>query len=98
MIGPREIEAVLQQHPAVIEVAAFALPSPEHQDVPAAAIVSAQPLQRDELARFCRERLGIRAPWVFLRVDEIPKNPMGKVLRGELTKLALAMLQEQARR
>ena len=98
MVGPAEIESVLRQHPAVADVAAFALPSPEHQDVPAAAIVSAQPLQIDELANFCRERLGVRAPRLFLRVDAIPRNPMGKVLRRELTKLALAMLQKQARR
>ena len=49
MIGPGEIEAVLRQHPAVADVAAFALPSPEHQDLPAAAIVPAQALKFDEL-------------------------------------------------
>lgn len=93
MIGPVEIEAVLGLHPAVIEVAAFALPSTEHQDVPAAAIVSAQPLQVDELARFCAERLGVRAPRLFLRVEAIPKNAMGKVLRRELVRIALAILE-----
>jgi acyl-coenzyme A synthetase/AMP-(fatty) acid ligase len=96
MIGPGEIEAVLRRHPAVQDVAAFALPSPEHQDVPAAAIVSSQPLPIDELTHFCDERLGIRAPRLFFRVDEIPKNPIGKVLRRKLTELALSGLQKNA--
>jgi acyl-coenzyme A synthetase/AMP-(fatty) acid ligase len=96
MIGPGEIEAVLRRHPAVQDVAAFALPSPEHQEVPAAAIVSSQPLPTDELVRFCGERLGMRAPRMFFRVNEIPKNPAGKVLRRNLAELALAGLQKEA--
>jgi len=92
LVGPAEIESVLLQHPAVAEAAAFPLPSLEHQDVPAAAIVGRGPLQMNELARFCVERLGARAPQVFIQIEEIPKNPMGKILRGRLTELALANL------
>ena len=97
MINPAEIETALRRHPAVQDVAAFALPSPEHQDVPAAAIVSSQPLPVDELVRFCEEQLGIRAPRLFFRVGEIPKNPIGKVLRRNLTEQAMAGLQKDAR-
>ncbi len=97
LVGPGEIEAVLQQHPAVVEVAAFALPSQQHQDVPAVAIVSHQPLQTDELARYCRESLGVRAPRLFFRVVEIPKSPVGKVLRRKLTDFAMAELQKHVR-
>ncbi len=97
MVGPAEIESVLRQHPAVKEVAAFALPSPDHQDIPAAAIVSAQPLQIDELQHFCIARLGVRAPRVFLRFDEIPKNSMGKILRRRVTELAVKALKKPPR-
>ena len=93
LVGPGEIELVLCQHPGVLEAAAFPLPSLEHQDVPAVAIVCSQLLPDDELQRFCEERLANRAPRMFLQVREIPKNPMGKVLRRRLTELALARLQ-----
>jgi acyl-coenzyme A synthetase/AMP-(fatty) acid ligase len=98
LVGPSEIESVVRQHPGVIEAAAFAVPSLEHQDVPAVAIVASQPLPIDELSRFCNDRLGVRAPRFFMQVGEIPKNPMGKVLRRRLSELAQAKLQEGARR
>jgi acyl-coenzyme A synthetase/AMP-(fatty) acid ligase len=91
MISPSEIESVLRQHPAVVEVAAFSLPSHEHQDVPAVAIVSSEPLKIDELSAYCVARLGVRAPRQFLRIDAIPRNSMGKILRNRLTELALQL-------
>ncbi len=97
LVGPSEIESVLRQHPAVTEVAAFALPSADHQDIPAVAIVSALPLQIGALRRFCAERLGVRSPRVFLRFDEIPKNAMGKILRRRVTELAMQKLEAQPR-
>jgi long-chain acyl-CoA synthetase len=92
MVGPAEIEAVVARYPGVIDAAAFAVPSDEHQDVPAVAFVASRRLTVDDLARFCGERLGIRTPRVFLQVDEIPRNPMGKTVRRQLTGIALARL------
>ena len=97
MVGPGEIESVMRQYPKITDVAAFALPSPEHQDIPAAAYVASQPLQVDDLSRFCVDRLGLRAPRVFFGVDQIPKNAMGKIMRRQLTELAVKKLQERAR-
>ena len=96
MIGPGEIESVLRLHPAVAEAAAFALPSPEHQDIPVAAVVSSQALDLNELGQFCAERLGFRAPRMLFQIDEIPKNPMGKILRRRLTELAAQKLRAQS--
>ena len=93
LIGPAEIESGLCAHPAVVEAAAFPLPSREHQDVPAAAVVCATSLQTEELARYCAERLGVRTPRFFLRVGTIPRNAMGKVLRNELIQHAITILQ-----
>ncbi len=92
LISPMEIESVLARHPSVLEVAAFALPSPEHQDVPAVALILKQPLTQDELSIYCAEHLGIRAPRVFILVDKLPRNDMGKVLRRQLTEIALQRL------
>jgi len=39
----------------------------------------------DELAGFCRQRLAsFKKPEVIRFLPELPKNPMGKVLRREL--------------
>jgi acyl-coenzyme A synthetase/AMP-(fatty) acid ligase len=97
LVGPAEIESILALHPAVAEAAAFPLPSPRHQDVPAVAVVLKLPLPMDELSRYCVEHLGIRAPRAYFRIDEIPRNDMGKVLRRRLTELALAQLSAGAK-
>ena len=94
LISPYEIEAALCRHPAVREVAAFAIPSPEHQNVPAVAIVSPQPLSTAELVRYCAEHLGARAPQLFFQFGGIPRNPRGKVLRRELVRIALQHLKQ----
>jgi long-chain acyl-CoA synthetase len=97
MIDPSEIESVLRRHPAVVEVAAFSLPSHEHQDVPAVAIVSREPLQIDDLSRFCAGQLGSRAPMQFFRIDAIPRNSMGKILRHRLSEMAMQTISQQPR-
>jgi long-chain acyl-CoA synthetase len=39
----------------------------------------------DDLGEFCRQRLAsFKKPEVIRFLPELPKNPMGKVLRGEL--------------
>lgn len=92
LISPTEIESALAQHPLVAEVVAFPLSSPQHQDVPAVAVVLKQPVSMDELNRYCVEHLGIRAPKIFIVVDQMPRNAMGKVLRPRLTQIALERL------
>jgi acyl-coenzyme A synthetase/AMP-(fatty) acid ligase len=97
MISPSEIESVLRRHPAVIEVAAFPLPSHEHGDIPAVAIVSNEPLQIEELNAYCVAQLGLRAPRRFFRIDAIPRNSMGKILRRRLTELAMPAISQPQR-
>lgn len=92
LVGPAEIESVLARHPAVAEAAAFPVPSPRHQQLPAAAVVLKQPLRMEELLRFCADRLGNRAPQIVFQVDALPRNATGKVLRRELVDIALARL------
>ncbi|MSQ53506.1 MAG: acyl--CoA ligase [Betaproteobacteria bacterium] len=89
MVGPAEIESVLGRHPAVADCAAFPLPSPVHQDIPAAAVVLRQTVSIEELARHCQQHLGIRTPRIIYVIDAIPRNAMGKILRRRLTELAL---------
>ena len=60
--------------------------------MPAVAVVLKQPVSMDELNRYCVEHLGIRAPKIFIVVDQMPRNAMGKVLRPRLTQIALERL------
>jgi acyl-CoA synthetase (AMP-forming)/AMP-acid ligase II len=80
---PDEIEAVLLQHPAVAEAAAFPVPASASQ-VPAAAVVLRRPAEPADLIAFCRERLGLRAPRAVQVLEQLPRNAIGKVLRREL--------------
>jgi len=85
-IFPAEIEAVAEGYPGVLECAAFPLRSAAYGDVPLLAVV-AQPgreVDLDALLAWCRERLGTRAPRRVVRVDVLPRNANGKVLRREL--------------
>lgn len=86
-IAPAEVESILQGHTAIEEVAVLGLPSVEWGQIVAAAVVlrpgaSATP---EELAEYCRARLAsFKKPELICVVDELPRNPLGKILRKEL--------------
>ena len=52
--------------------------------IPALAVVAAPGLDDAALLAWCRERLGLRAPRKIVRVDALPRNALGKVLRREI--------------
>jgi acyl-coenzyme A synthetase/AMP-(fatty) acid ligase len=83
-IYPSEIEAALQDHPAVLEAAAFPWRSAVHQDIPVAAVVLKAASDERELVGFCRQSLGMRAPRRIFLVDRLPRNAMGKVVKQRL--------------
>jgi acyl-CoA synthetase (AMP-forming)/AMP-acid ligase II len=86
-IAPAEVEAVLVSHPAIEEAAVVGVPDDEWgQRV--AAFVALRPgaaATAEELGEFCRDRLAsFKKPELFRFLPELPKNPMGKILRREL--------------
>jgi len=86
-IAPAEVESVVQAHPAVEEVAVVGVPDVEWGQRVAAFVVLRPGVQAtaDELGEFCRQRLAsFKKPEVIQFLDELPKNPMGKILRREL--------------
>jgi acyl-CoA synthetase (AMP-forming)/AMP-acid ligase II len=86
-IAPAEIEAVLQSHPEVEEVAVFGLPSEEWGQIVAAAVVPKRTgaLSTDDLVSFCKERLAsFKKPEKIVFLPELPRNPLGKVLKKDL--------------
>src|SRR5205809_5747561 len=86
-IAPAEIQAVLQSHPAVEEAAVVGVPDVARGERVAAFVVvrPGASLSPDALTDFCRERLAsFKKPEVIRFVAELPKNPMGKILRRDL--------------
>jgi len=88
-ISPQEVDDVLMQHPAVAQVAAFALPHPALGEEVAAAIVLREGTSatENEIRHFAFERLThTKVPQRIIIVDAIPKGPTGKFQRIGLAK------------
>jgi fatty-acyl-CoA synthase len=90
-IASSEVERVLYEHPAVLEVAVVALADERWGQVPHAFVVT-QPgheLSDEELIAHCREHLArFKVPKLVTFVSELPRNPSGKVLKRELRDLS----------
>jgi long-chain acyl-CoA synthetase len=86
-VFPREIEAALEQHPAVAEAAVIGVPDESRGEVPLAfvSLKEDQDATDIELRSFARERLaGYKVPKQIRLIDELPHGPTGKVLKRKL--------------
>ena len=86
-VASREVEEVIYRHPAVQEVAVFAVPHPTWVEAVSAAVVTRDGalLTTEELVAHCREHLaGFKTPKEVHFLDALPKNPSGKLLKREL--------------
>ena len=86
-VYPAEIEAVLDQHPGIYEVAVFGVPSEEWGEVVHATVVRSPgaSLTEAEVTAFAREHLaGYKVPRSVAFAAELPRTGSGKVLKREL--------------
>ena len=85
-VYPNEIEEVVAAHPKVLEVAAIGVPDPHSGEAPKIFVVKRDPsLTAEELLAFCKENLtGYKIPRHVEFRDELPKTPVGKILRRAL--------------
>jgi acyl-CoA synthetase (AMP-forming)/AMP-acid ligase II len=84
-VHPGEVEEVLRLAPSVRDAAVVGAPDDRLGEVPVAFVVEAAPIDDDALQAFCREYLApYKVPVRFERVDALPRNEAGKVLKGEL--------------
>lgn len=83
-----EIEAVLQDHPAVIGSCVVGVPDPKFGERIKAIVVlneDARGVSGPELVRWCRERLAAyKVPQYIEFRDMLPKSKVGKLLRREI--------------
>ena len=92
-VFPAEVERVLDEHPAVAEVAVVSRADAEAGQVGVAFVVPAAgaAAEGDELHAYCAERLApYEVPAVFVFTPELPHTPAGKVSRAQLRELAAA--------
>ncbi len=86
-IAGSEVERVLYEHQAVLEVAVVARPDERWGEVPV-AFVALRPgatTTADELVEHCRARLAkYKVPKDVTFIEALPRNPSGKVLKREL--------------
>jgi acyl-CoA synthetase (AMP-forming)/AMP-acid ligase II len=85
-VFPDEVEEVLRAHPAVAEAGVFAVPDDRLGEVPAAYVVAAEPdVDVADLVEWCRARLApYKVPVGVAVIDSLPRNEIGKLLRGPL--------------
>ena len=85
-VSPVEIESCLSLHPAVSEVAVVGLPDERWGKVVTAFVKRRSAAGETELDAFCQSSglAKFKRPRRYVFVDEIPKSPVGKLLRRML--------------
>lgn len=85
-VYPNEIEEVVAGHPKVMEAAAIGIESEKSGEVVKIFVIKKdKSLKEKELIEYCREHLtGYKVPKEVEFRDELPKSPVGKILRRQL--------------
>ena len=86
-IYPAEIEAALEQHPAIYDVAVFGIPSEEWGEIVHASVVLAPgaEMASEDITAFAREHLAnYKVPRSVSFLDELPRTGSGKILKRQL--------------
>ena len=86
-IYPKEIEDIISSHPGVQEVAVFGIPDEIYGESVCAVVVKTKGYQLDqeEIINFCASKIsGYKKPKRIEFMDELPKNPSGKVTKNVL--------------
>jgi long-chain acyl-CoA synthetase len=92
-VAPAEVEALLLEHPAVLDCGVVGRADPAAGEIPVAFVVlregsvASKKLEED-LCGFVAERLtSYKQPRQIHFVDALPRTPSGKILRRELRKI-----------
>ena len=86
-VFPREVEELLAEHPGIEEAALLGVDDPEWGQRLAAIVVRSPGSDVDEagVKTFVRDHLArYTVPLDFTFVDDLPRNPTGKILKREL--------------
>ena len=87
MISPEEVEQTLHSHPDIDEAAIIGVPDDDWGERVRALVVAKPGHDVDEadVIEFCRQRLAsYKKPESVVALPELPRNPLGKVLKRVL--------------
>ncbi|XP_068629293.1 uncharacterized protein [Battus philenor] len=86
-VPPAELETILRTHPKILDCAVVGIPDSITGEAPKAFVVKQKgaTLQQDEVSQFVNDKVvSFKNIKEVQFVDEIPKNPAGKILRKVL--------------
>jgi acyl-CoA synthetase (AMP-forming)/AMP-acid ligase II len=86
-VYPAEVERIVNDHPAVQDCAVVGAPHPEWGEVVTAVVElkTGRQAAAEEIITFCRSRLsGVKTPKRVEFTPELPRSPVGKVLRRKV--------------
>ncbi len=86
-VYPREIEFVLEKHPAIAEAAVIGRPHPSHGEVPEAYVIleGSASLSPQEVKDHCSRSLAdFKVPRAVHFVEEVPRTAAGKIAKRKL--------------
>lgn len=86
-ISPEEVENALYSYPKIEEAAVIGVPDPDWGQEPKAVVVlkKGETATPEEIMEHCRQKLSsFKRPRAVVFVEELPRNPMGKVLKRVL--------------
>jgi long-chain acyl-CoA synthetase len=85
-VYPNEIESVIATHPGVLECGAVGIPDEKTGEAVKVVVVRKDPsLTKDDIIAHCKTQLtGYKMPRHIAFCDELPKTPIGKILRRDL--------------
>jgi long-chain acyl-CoA synthetase len=93
-VYPTEIEEVLRRHPKVKDAAAVGVPD-RIKGQAVVAVIAVKPgeeADKQELLKYCKDNMPeYRVPKAILFMDEIPRDPAGKILRRIVRQDAMAL-------
>jgi fatty-acyl-CoA synthase len=82
-----EVESLIFDHPKVADAAIVGLPHPRWIEAVTAFVVPkpGESITEEEIIQFCKKNLaGYKVPKKVVVLDELPKNPTGKVLKKDI--------------
>jgi long-chain acyl-CoA synthetase len=90
-VYPNEVEAAIATNPGVAEVAVIGVPDPECGECVVAYVMKKDPaLTEQQVREHARQSLtNYKVPKRVIFRDEMPKSPVGKILRKDLREAAL---------
>jgi len=89
-ISPEELENVIRDFPRVEDVAVIGVPDETWGEEPRAVVILKKGVEKsrpveDEIMEYCRKNLAsFKRPRSVVFVDDLPRNPMGKLIKREI--------------